>query len=79
MGVYQILFMDKIQILLPLMLPLIFQSRKKAVKASGFINAVLRNLIRSQEHICWPDATERTVALLECPLFLPNMADTAFY
>lgn len=74
MGVYQILFMDKIPDSAAVNAAVDLSKQKKVVKASGFINAVLRNLIRAQAHICWPDPQQDPLlywsVLYSCPLWL---------
>lgn len=74
MGIYQILFMDKIPDSAAVNEAVNLSKQKGAVKASGFINAVLRNFIRAKDHLIWPNKENAPMEYLSvrysCPQWL---------
>ena len=57
MGVFQMFYMDRVPDSAAVNEAVNLAKQNKAVKASGFINGVLRNVIRNKKSIQWPDET----------------------
>lgn len=55
MGIYQILYMDKVPDSAAVNETVQIAKNQGFVKASGFINGVLRNFLRKKEQVVWPD------------------------
>ncbi|MCY1714313.1 16S rRNA (cytosine(967)-C(5))-methyltransferase RsmB [Caproiciproducens galactitolivorans] len=74
MGAYQILYLEKIPKSAAVNESVNLAKENKAAKASGFINAVLRSLIRNIDHIKMPDPETEPLKSLSvqysCPEWL---------
>ncbi len=74
MGAYQILYLDKIPKSAAVNESVILAKENNDVKASGFINAILRSLIRNLESLKIPDAEKDPLLFLSvqysCPQWL---------
>ena len=57
MGIFQILFMDRIPDSAAVNESVNLAKQNKAVKASGFINGILRSVLRNRNNFVWPDET----------------------
>ncbi len=69
LGAYQILFLDKVPAPAAVHETVELARREQLERATGFINGILRNLIRQREEIPWPDATEPVVYLEKLAAF----------
>lgn len=81
-GAYQILYLEKIPPSAAVNVAVELAKQNKAVKASGFINAVLRNLVRSREKLQLPDEKENPLRHLSlkysCPEWLISLWQKAY-
>ena len=57
MGIFQILFMDRIPDSAAVNESVNLAKQNKAVKAYGFINGILRSVLRNRNNFVWPDET----------------------
>ncbi|MBR2716025.1 MAG: 16S rRNA (cytosine(967)-C(5))-methyltransferase RsmB [Ruminococcus sp.] len=76
MGVYQLLFMDKVPSSAAVNESVRLSKKVGAYKSSGFINAVLRNMVRNELKYSLPDKTQKTLYLsvkYSCPQYLVDM------
>lgn len=82
MGVYQILYLEKIPQSAAVNESVILAKENEAVKATGFINAVLRSLIRNIDHIKMPDGKKESLLALSvrysCPEWLIALWQDAY-
>lgn len=82
MGAYQILYLDKIPQSAAVNESVILAKENGAVKASGFINAVLRSLLRNINHLKMPDLeTDPLLSLsirYSCPEWLIALWQEAY-
>ncbi len=60
-GLFQILFMDRIPASAAVNTAVSLVRTRKASKAAGFVNALLRNALRDPHRFCIPDALESPV------------------
>ncbi len=60
-GLFQILFMDRIPASAAVNTAVNLTRTRKAAKASGFVNALLRNALRDPDRFCLPDAVDAPV------------------
>lgn len=74
LGVYQILYMEKIPTSAAVNEAVKAAKENKAVKAAGFINGLLRSVLRSEHPLVLPDAAKNPVKALSvrysCPEWL---------
>lgn len=76
LGVYQLLFMDKVPSSAAVNETVNLAKKVGAYKSSGFINAVLRNLVRNELSYNLPDEADKVKYLsikYSCPEFLVSM------
>ena len=66
LGAYQILFLDRVPDSAAVSESVELAKQQGAGKASGFVNGVLRSLIRGRETLSWPDDSVR----YSCPAWL---------
>jgi len=82
MGVYQILYLEKIPKSAAVNESVNLAKENEAVKASGFINAVLRALLRNIDHIQMPDSEKEPLLYLSikysCPEWLIALWQEAY-
>ncbi len=72
MAVYQILYMDKVPDSAAVNEAVQLAKEQKLVKAAGFINGVLRNVIRKKQQIRWPDADDGSLEALSVRFSCPK-------
>ncbi len=72
MGAYQILYLEKIPKSAAVNESVNLAKENNLVKASGFINAVLRSLIRNQDQIAMPDAEKEPLRYLSVQYSYPE-------
>ncbi len=72
LGAYQILYMEKIPKSAAVNEAVILAKENKLVKASGFINAVLRSLLRNLDALKLPDAEKEPTAYLSVKYSYPE-------
>ena len=60
-GLFQILFMDRIPASAAVNTAVNLVRTRKALKAAGFVNALLRNSLRAPDRFCLPDALDSPV------------------
>ena len=81
-GAYQILYLEKIPPSAAVNVAVELAKQNKAVKASGFINAVLRNLVRNREKLQLPDEKKNPLRHLSlkysCPEWLISLWQKAY-
>lgn len=81
-GAYQILYLDKIPKSAAVNESVNLAKTNQAVKASGFINAVLRELLRNLDRIQMPDAEKEPLLYLSvqysCPQWLIELWQQAY-
>ncbi len=82
MGVYQIIYLEKIPKSAAVNESVRLAKENKAVKASGFINAVLRTLIRNIDHLNMPNPEKEPTLYLSvrysCPPWLIRLWQEAY-
>ena len=79
MGVYQALFMDKIPGYALTNESIKLVKKCKKTSASGFVNAVLRGVLRGDKEIKYPDSRlEYLSVYYSCPLWICKMWDKMF-
>ena len=79
MGVYQALFMDKIPAYAIANESIKMVKKCKKTSASGFVNAVLRGVMRGDKEIVYPsDRLEYLSVYYSCPLWICKMWDRMF-
>lgn len=71
LGAYQILFLDRVPAPVAVHETVELARSEKLERAAGFINGILRNLIRRRREIVWPEPTE-PMAYLETVVSLPH-------
>jgi len=71
-GVYQLLELDRIPAPIAVHETVALAKRVKLARATGFINAILRRLLREREQLAWPDPQQDPVAHLTWSGSLPN-------
>ncbi len=69
LGAYQILFLDKVPAPAAVHETVELARQEKLERATGFINGILRNLIRQRQELPWPDAAEPVVYLEKLAAF----------
>lgn len=81
-GAYQILYLEKIPSSAAVNVAVELAKQNKAVKASGFINAVLRNLVRNLQKLCLPEEHADPLRYLSlkysCPEWLISLWQRAY-
>ena len=76
MGIYQILYMDKVPDSAAVNESVNLAKKKKLFKSSGFINAMLRSFIRDDNKLILPDENDRVKYLsvkYSCPEYLVSL------
>lgn len=71
MGVYQILFMEKVPDSAACNEAVKLAVKKGFGSLRGFVNGVLRNIARQKEHIAWPRREEDEIAFLNIMYSMP--------
>lgn len=81
-GAYQILYLEKVPPSAAVNVAVELAKQNKAVKASGFINAVLRNLVRNREKLHLPKESANPLRFLSlqysCPEWLISLWQRAY-
>jgi 16S rRNA (cytosine967-C5)-methyltransferase len=72
LGAYQLLQLDRIPAPAAVHATVELARKVRLERASGFVNAVLRSLLRERETIPWPDPAAEPLAYLEHVLSLPG-------
>lgn len=72
LGAYQILYLEKIPKSAAVNESVNLAKKNHLVKASGFINAVLRSLIRNQDSLSMPDAQSNPISYLSVKYSFPE-------
>lgn len=72
MGVYQLLYMDKVDDHAAVFETVRIAKKTKASALSGFINAVLRNIAKNRDAIRWPDPGKDNVKYLSVAYSCPE-------
>lgn len=71
-GVYQLLELDRIPAPIAVHETVALAKKVKLARATGFINAILRRLLREREQLAWPDPQQDPVAHLTWSGSLPS-------
>ena len=74
LGTYQILFMDRVPDSASVNESVNLAKRNGAAKASGFVNGVLRSLLRGKDGLSWPNESVR----YSCPEWLIALWRSAY-
>lgn len=76
MGIYQILYMDKVPDSAAVNESVNLAKKKKLFKSSGFINGLLRSFLRSEKKLILPDESDKIKYLsvkYSCPEYLVSL------